>query len=189
MGSRISGQKTKDPLAVRAVGLEQILRSRSTPTPDSNSCARCAGKHRRHCLDRRRHMERSIYPNQSCNPNRFFDRMNRKSCSQIGRKRSLLRAPSRLRNLQNFHLPNRNSELYFCPLIAVPKIYTAMGVCGPRKPPGKFHCNFGRHKTVCRRGRVFTIRRTSTTPAEWVLLPAFGASKAIRSLSRESRSS
>ena len=38
-------------------------------------------------------------------------------------------APSPLGNLQNFHLPNRNSELYFCPLIAVPKRYTAMGVC------------------------------------------------------------
>ena len=81
-------------------------------------------------------------------------------------------APSRLGNSQNFHLPNRNSELYFCPLIAVPKIYTAMGVCVHVRLWGNSTAALEDTKRFAP-GRVFMIRRTSTTLAEWALLPAF----------------
>ena len=88
--------------------------------------------------------------------------------------------------LQNFHRPNRNSELYFCPPLEVPKRYTAT-VVRSCSSLGKFLCSFGRHKTVCRRDRVFMILRTSTTLVEWDLSPAFAVSKATRSSSREFR--
>jgi hypothetical protein len=55
------------------------------PTPDSNSGARYVSGHGRHCLDRRRHIEPSIYRNQRCELNRFFDGTNRKNCDHGAR--------------------------------------------------------------------------------------------------------